>query len=405
MSLPMFALFGIIAIAWATVIRGLRRCRSRPNDLATWISWGGFLTLAVTLSAPLPRVTALVDRLAGTRGVADFLEHAAALLTGLFWLAYLVRLNGLSSRDTSRLFRLAGLVAAALLVMSARFALAPGRIEYRLGPHPDLAALYMAFYRFVYRGVFAVELLQALALLRQYAAVAMRRPPLRARLRLLSWLLVFTIVYISYECLTVLIQPLPSLHSRLLELRAILILLALVAPSSWYARWLHVWGRWVAWRAWYGASRRLEPLWRALYRVEPGLSLLPPPRRTGAWLIWRDLPFRVSRQVTEIRDWSRLLRPYSVPLAASLAEEVGRQAGLPDTDLPQLAEAAALAAALRAWSRQCPATAGQTFLASATSAPEEEVAVLARVADLFAHSPLVRRVLARLDQAELASAA
>ena len=405
MTLPMFGLFGIITLAWFTVIRGLRRCQQRPKDVATWIYWGGFVTLALTLSAPVPPVATLVDRLTGTAGAADYLEHAAALLTALFWLAYLVRLHGLTPHDITRLLHIAGLVAVALLVMSARFDLAPGRIDYRLGPHPDQAAYFMGCYRFVYRGVFAIELFQVVSLLRRYIVIAAHRPVLRARLRLLTWLLLFTIGYVGYECLTVVIRSLPALHSRLLELRAILILFALVAPSGWYARWL----AWCAWsterRASHKCSCRLAPLWRALYPVEPGLSLLASPGLLGAWPIWWDLPFRVRRQLAEIRDWSRRLRPYHVPEAACLAEDLGRQAGVPTAALPQLVEAAVLAVALRTWSQHRPVLARPLVLPSIGVPAEQEAEVLAQVADFFVHSPVVRDVVAHFDRASIVSMA
>lgn len=399
MNLLMVILGGIIVTAWATAIRSLRRWQTQPNDIAAWTYGAGFLTLALTLSAPLPLFADAIDRLVGIPGASDLLEHASALLTGLFWLTYLVHLNAAEPNGGApRLARLAGLIAIALFIMSARFAIAPGRLEYRLGPAPNHAELYMAFYRLIYRGVFAVEIVHGIRLQRRYISLVAWRPSLRARLQLLTWLLVFTLIYISYECLTVIIAPLPAMGSRLVELRAILFLLALIAPSSWYVRWLEICRRWTEWRAWYNASRRLEPLWRALYPVDPSVSLLPSPAWTGAWVIWRDLPFRVSRQIVEIRDWSRQLRPYQVPEAVCLAKELGHEPRFPAASLPHLTEAAALAAALRVWSQHQPCSCGQAALPSVISTtPEHEVATLALVADLFAHSSIVRRVLVQLD--------
>jgi hypothetical protein len=228
---------------------------------------------------------------------------------------------------------------------------------------------------------------------------------LRARLRLLTWLLLFTVVYVAYECLTVVILPLPALHSRLLELRAILILFTLVAPSRWYARWLAWWEWWTDWRMRHGYSCRLEPLWRALYPVEPDVSLLGKPGLLGAWPIWWDLPFRVRRQLAEIRDWSRRLRPYQLPEVANLAEDLGCQAGVAAADLPQLVEAVVLAVALRAWSEHRPAHSSPIALPSTAVPAEQEVVVLAQVADFFAHSPIVRDVVAQFDRASVPAVA
>jgi hypothetical protein len=147
--------------------------------------------------------------------------------------------------------------------------------------------------------------------------------------------------------------------------------------------------------------RRLLPLWRALWPVDPSLSLLPAPGRRNGWLPGRRLAFRLYREAFEIRDWSIKVRRYVPPQTTSIARTVGREADLPPADVAALVQAASIAAGLRGWHRS-PAdvpghprpAVGDDDVAGDTLAGE--VDALARVADFFAHSPLVPAILARV---------
>src|SRR3712207_5717534 len=109
----------IITLVWVVAIWRLRWRRHRPHDRDIWtyrIGWTGLLTLALTITLSLPPAATAIDRLAGADGLADYLEHAAALLTSWIWLAYLHRLNAPVGRGRLLSLRsMATLTATALV--------------------------------------------------------------------------------------------------------------------------------------------------------------------------------------------------------------------------------------------------------------------------------------------------
>ncbi len=404
---------GLGALAWATVLHKGRVLWRNPRDPAIWVYWSGFLLLAATLTLPLPPVFRWIDGLVGLKGFAYLLADLAGLLACWTWLAYLYRLNTPDPVATPAIRRLALIVAAALGFMVVRFAVAPGRLEHQLGP--DRITVYMALYRLVFLGVMGLHFAHAIPLLRNYAAVV-PRPALRARLRLMAWAGGFGLGFVVYESLRVIPPPLPEVGGALLMLMMVLLLVASFTLGAWLSLWRGLERRWSAltaardWFERFRVCRRLYPLWRALYPVNPSLSFLPAPAPFGVWLLWGDVSFCLWRQVIEIRDWSLELRPYQVPEVAGLAEELGRRAGLAPTDLPLLVEAARLAAALHAWHQAHLGNAPNPPVVQPDNSaedrvdvlpegiePRNEMADLLRVAEQFAHSPLVRTVVTRLD--------
>lgn len=405
---------GLGVLAWATVLYKGRALWRNPRDPAIWVYWGGFLCLAATLTLPLPPVFGRIDRLIGLQGFAYLLGDIAGLLACWTWLAYLYRLNTPNLAATRASRRLAWIVAAALGFMALRFAAAPGRVEHQLGS--DRTAVYMALYRLVFLGVMGLHFAHAIPLLKEYAAVV-PRPALRARLRLMTWAAGFGLGFVGYESLRVIPPPLPEVGGALLMLIMLLLLVAGFTFGAWRSLWRELERRWSApaaardWFESFRVCRCLYPLWRALYPVNPSISFLPAPAPFGIWLLGRDVSFCLWRQVIEIRDWSLELRPYQMPEVMCLAEDLGRRAGLPPVDLPSLAEAANLAAALHAWHRtRLGAILDSPVFQHATGAddradvppmgsePGSEIAALVQVAEYFAHSPLVRTVVTRLNE-------
>lgn len=410
-----------LSIAWAVVfhrIWGWRRYHLASVDY--WSYCGGFVALALMITLPLPPVMAEIDRLVGLVGLADTLANVAALLTSLTWLIYLGRLVPPDRRwlidrrpDWWVPWRLLlVLFPVAVVVLAGRFVWAPGRLGFRLAPHPDAAMYYLTGAHLVYRGVCLLQLGLVILVLRRLAAVVGDRPALQARLRVIRWVLWYTLFYIVYESASAVAWQLPDLSSRIFRLRSLLLLAAVVAPNSWYIAGLALWRRFAAtlagllsgWRDW-RAYRRLYALWAALYPVLPSISLLPSPSRRRAWrpdrLPDRSLTFVLCRMVAEIHDWTIRLWAYQEPRAVAVAEEVAGEANLPAHARTVLVEAVAIAAALQNWQagRLVPVVAsnpqpGRVVMGGRTLG--EEIASLASIADAFGRGPLVALALARL---------
>lgn len=414
--IPVSAVY--LSIAWAAVFHrfwGRRRYGLASVDY--WSSCGGFITLALMITLPLPPVMVELDHLAGQIGLADTLADVAALLTLCAWLVYLGRLvpsreRWLFSRrhDWWIPWRIQlGLVTLAIALLAGRFVWAPGQLDVRLGPHPNFGRFYLAGAHLTYRASCLVQIGLVILVLRRLAAVVGMHAALQARLRVIRWVMWYMLLYIAYEAASVVIWQLPDLSSRVFRLRSLFLLVAIVAPNVWYLAGLELFRRLVtviegplaSWHRW-RTYRRLYPLWAALYPIQPGVSDLPPPRRR-AWRPDRPTMIAICRMITEIHDWTITLWPYQVSRAVGVAREIAREARLPEHEASALIEAIALAASLENWCRSRPISAhaaapqpGRPTRGGATLA--EEIAALVPVAYLFAHSPLVTLALARLAE-------
>lgn len=102
------------------------------------------------------------------------------------------------------------------------------------------------------------------------------------------------------------------------------------------------------WLAQYRAYQRLYPLWAALWREMPDITLTPPSSALVDRLAPGDLGFRLYRKAVEIRDGQRALGPWRSPAAAVEARRLGYAAGLRGAELEAAVEAAVLGFALRA---------------------------------------------------------
>ncbi len=401
---------GIAALAWRTSIQRGARLRGDALRLDRWVYWLGFVALSLMITLPLPFIQSFVDGATHTPGLALYLQEVATLCTCWCWLSYLALIEGPRPRWQPALFGgLAVLVIAAAAFMGLRFSIAPGHGDIaRLGPGADLTTRYLAAQRLTYRAVMLLHASYGSRLLRRYSTVVRSRPALWARMRAMTWVLNFMVLYAVYECLTILCPPLPDFGNSLNRLRAYLMVLVLAIPSGWYARAVARIERWTGrqgpfadfgtWRL----HRRIFPLWRALRPVDPGRSLLPPPVRFDAWSPQIILSYRLCGEVTEICDWSLALRRYVPAGTTRIATRVAAEADVPIADLPAFIEAAILAAGLRAWQRAwCAPGRGSGAIEPGYEQADtlaDEAMFLGRVADLFMHSPLVPAVLIRLDE-------
>ncbi|MFB8025914.1 MULTISPECIES: MAB_1171c family putative transporter [unclassified Streptomyces] len=73
---------------------------------------------------------------------------------------------------------------------------------------------------------------------------------------------------------------------------------------------------------------RLDKLWAALVRMDPGLVLNPPVSQREYLRTRRSVQYPLIRRRTEIRDGQSALRPYLSPAARTEAEAARRQEGL-----------------------------------------------------------------------------
>lgn len=203
---------GIAALAWRTVVQRGTRLRDGTLRLDRWAYWIGFVTLSLMITLPLPFVQSSVDGATRTPGLALYLQEVATLCTCWCWLSYLALIEGTRSRWQPAIFGgLTVLVIAAAAFMGLRFSIAPGHGDIaRLGPEADLPTRYLAAQRLTYRAVMLLHAVYGSKLLRRYSAVVRSRPALWARMRAMTWVLDFMILYAVYECLSILCPPLPD---------------------------------------------------------------------------------------------------------------------------------------------------------------------------------------------------
>jgi hypothetical protein len=161
-----------------------------------------------------------------------------------------------------------------------------------------------------------------------------------------------------------------------------------------------IWG----WIHRYRMLRELYPLWSTLCNSSPKIAMSPPPTPIVDALSIRDAGFRMYRRVIEIRDGLLTLRPYVDPRARNLALQLGREAGLTGLDLTAVSEAATVAVALRAKSRGHAFASGDVIPAGGGGADlESEAAFLSCMSRAHRYSPVVRRVLDRVELADAES--
>ena len=395
--------YGPTLLTWLAVAYKLPALRRRLHDPTVRAYWLCLLTLAVAQTVLLPPVYVTIDRLTGVPNLARLLGNGVGVLGCWILLVYLFQLSYPGPEAWARLRRAGGALGGALILMIGLFVLAPvdeEDVEFvqRYGNAP-----FIMEYRLVFLTAVGLTCLQAARLLWRYAD-AVARPVLRHGLRLMALGGLAGLGYALHEGLRVATRrlglPFPLSHPEVITPALVTVAVGLVLIGAT----MPTWGPRVGlpalyrWAARYAAYRRLAPLWHAVYQANPEIALLPPPSPLADALAVRDLGFRLYRRVVEIRDGCLALRPYLDPRAAHYARELCRAAGLSDEETQAVVEAASVAAALRAKAqgRSAPQPIGTVSTLGGTDL-ESEVIALERVARYFGHSPLVRAVLARLD--------
>jgi hypothetical protein len=152
----------------------------------------------------------------------------------------------------------------------------------------------------------------------------------------------------------------------------------------------------------YQTLRVLYPLWTDLYRVSPEIALAPPSSSLREALALRDLNIRLYRRVVETRDGLLTLRQYVDSRVREDAGALGRSAGLSGDKLEVVAEAATVAAAIRAKEQGHAMFEGDVVAAApADSDLTAEAAYLTRLSRAYRSSPVVRMMLERTDHADV----
>jgi hypothetical protein len=396
---------GPVLLTWAGVIFKLPALRRSPHDAALRAYWLGLVGIALTLTVLLPPVQLAVDRLVGVPNLARPLGHALALAAGWSVQSFLLLLSYPAATARRGIRRRGWVLAGTLVLMATLFALAPVEDETTLFMSRYADAPFIPEYWLVFLTSLAMVGWNVVRLCWRYARLS-ERPVLRLGLRLTAAGGLFGLCYIVNEGLYIATRRLglgyplrdhETVTQLLLAIAAALIVIGSTIPA-WGPRigLLRLW-RWIGRHR---AYRRLYPLWLALYRSSPGIALIPPSPRVVNALAVRDLNFRLYRRVIEIRDGCLTLRAFQDPQVADAARNLGRDAGLSGSKLEVLVEAASLAAGLRAMPTQRRAAVAPptTIPARGGANLDTEVAWLAEVSDCFAHSPLLRAVLARMER-------
>ncbi|MGW6930091.1 MAB_1171c family putative transporter [Lentzea sp. NPDC054927] len=128
----------------------------------------------------------------------------------------------------------------------------------------------------------------------------------------------------------------------------IMIGVALATVGALLPRWGPRFDAMWQWALHYRSYRRLAPLWTALVGAFPEVQLEAPYRLVRDGYRLDDLRYFVYRRVIEIWDARRALRPYTSRSHRDSAIASARAAGLSDTEITAVAEAASVAEGLRA---------------------------------------------------------
>jgi hypothetical protein len=344
---PACALF-----AWAFVLSGVRRLsslRHDPERLAVWLMFLAFALTFTVGSSPLRR------HLDGFGGIKEFSTWLAQSLVVTYSVAALALLQLWNYERTQALRRIAvstGAVGAVLVSMAVLFFLS-NRVH--AGDHAFVhwyaSSAYFDAYLIIYLLTFGATNIEIARLCLRFARL-MTVSWLRTGLRATALGALISLVYVADRLTDLVVahfgvnlaawDPLPEAGA---SIGSMLIMLGMT---------MHMWGpsasglakRYRRLRAY----RKLRPLWKALYTRDPGIALDIPSFGLARWrsiaLLLRDLDYRVSRRVIEVRDGVLALRPYIDEDIVRTAREGAVRVGVPADELEAAVEAAEISAAL-----------------------------------------------------------
>ena len=394
--------YGPGLLLWAAVAYRFPILRRSTRDERARALWLTSLALAMSLTLMWPGVYAALDRLAGVPNLARLLANMLVLVAGWFNQCFFFHLNYSQVAAAQRARRSARLLAAALVVMASLFLLAGVDEERWNFTDRYASAPFIVEYRLVYLAYLALTIAVVMRLAWQYAQVAVD-PSVKVGLRLVAAAGLVGLGYVANEALSAttrrfgLVSPAWNTAAVTDGLGALSVLLLVIGST------LPAWGHRAGipalhrWATHYRAYRRLYPLWVTVYRVNPGIALLPPTSAIADVLAVRNLEFRLYRRVVEIWDGRLALRPYLDPGVLEHAWQASRRAGLSDSAAQVLVEAVSLAAALRARQQGRPPRDVSMPPPSSGTDVDSDADFLGQVAHCLGHSPLVATILAEVQ--------
>lgn len=389
---PIAAAIGWVAFLYKLV--DLRRDPRNPTLRALCIA---LLFPALAFTIATPALFAPIDRLIGFPNLAKLWVHGSLVVFSATVQRLLLCWAFPAEQARPRVRRRVFASAAALAAMTVLLILAPVNKPTSEFTQTYATTPYVAEYLLVYLTAVGAGLAEIARLCWRYASVA-GRPWLVRGLHITATgaaigmgYCVSKALYVVGRNLGVDLAGVNESSAPFAALGAILVFIGLTIPA-WGERLTAAAEAVGRYRAYWG----LYPLWRALYEAAPGIALDPPARPGLDRVSVRDLRHRLYRRVIEIRDGRLALRGYLDPAVAETARAVGRQARLAGEHLAATAEAALLAAALRA--RAAGREPGETDLelvevAGGGQEMVDETRWLLQVSRAFAHSPVVRTTL------------
>lgn len=343
----------ILALTCVLVNR-LRALRRTPHDRSLQVFVGLTASMTAVVVVGNPRVYAAIDHATGVPHLAQLLIQGLALVAACgvqIWVSYWTySLEEASAKVPARVWILAG----ALILLVVFFILAPIDREYEDGHFVEAyaTAAWVGPFYLVFLGYLGFTLADLCRMSWRYVSIA-DNSVLRFGLRLVAAGALFGVLYAANTGVYVVsglagFAPLwpHQLANRVTQAGTIFLL----ALGSTCSVWALKPARWWAGHQQY---RRLYPLWCALNRAFPNISLDPQP---APWILVlrvsqlsvERLRYRVARLVTEINDGRLQLRPYLDPALASRAQAAAEQSGVSGDRIAAFVEAARIDGALRA---------------------------------------------------------
>lgn len=396
---------GPVLVAWAAVLYKLSSLRRGPDDPAARPYLWTLVALALALTVLAQPVYVTLDRLAGVPNLARLLGHGFIMLTAWSARAILSYVNYPFEDARSRVRRHGFVLVVAFTLMAVLFGLAPVDEETMQFMSKYAAEPFILEYWLVFLGFLGVALYDIVRLDLAYAARA-DNPALKLGLRTVALGGIVGLAYVTNEGLYVVGRQVDATYPLGDKDLITTVLVAGGTSLMIIGSTMPAWGPIVGipaaarWINRYRTLRVLYPLWVDLYRASPDIALSPPSSPLMDALLLRDLNVRLYRRVVEIRDGLLTLRPFVDPRIREVAREVARSSGLSGDEPDTIAEAATVAAAIRAKRHGHAADAGDVVAAApAGSDLGGEAAYFRRLARVYSCSPIVKMVLNRTDDA------
>mgnify|MGYP001315118169 CR=1 FL=1 len=393
----------VTILAWTATGYKLPALLRQRRDPATRSYWLALFLMALALTDLVPQPYLAIDRLVDRPNLARLLGDGLGLAAAWATQALLYHVNYPPDQARQYTRRTGWALAAALLLMTCFFALAPVDEEALDFTGRYQSAPFVAEYRLVFLFALALAIANFARLSWRYAQRT-NRPALSLGLRVVAVAGAIGLGYVANEMLRIgtarlgIADPIPNPGSVSQALIATFVGVGLVGTT------MPAWGPRAGipaladWLGRYRSLRRLYPLWLALYRAHPEIALLPPRSPVADALNLRDVRFRLYRRVVEIRDGIVVLRPAMDPQIARYARQLCSLGAVAETEAEAVISAAAIAAALRAQALgSVPARASVAENPIGGTDLPSEVTALERVAHCFRRSPIVPEVLARLE--------